>query len=159
MLRAVGVEKGARGERHRMNASERKERLKFIENDPERLFLEEHMNEILHLFGLQEWYVLWEPDIKTEFKGECFPDDMSILISGRPEDAVETLIHEILEIKLRPLLGAYMSAINQLMTLVDKLLYSKKERFLQDITPLMVQAIQDKLQKEMETGEEKAISG
>ena len=159
MFRAVEVEKGARGERCRMNASERKERLKFIENDPERLFLEEHMNEILHLFGLQEWYVLWEPDIKTEFKGECFPDDMSILISGRPEDAVETLIHEILEIKLRPLLGAYMSAINQLMTLVDKLLYSTKERFLQDITPLMVQAIQDKLHKEMETGEEKAIRG
>ncbi len=72
---------------------------------------------------------------------------------------METLIHEILELKLRPLLGAYMSAINQLMTLVEKLLYSKKERFLQDITPLMVQAIQDKLQKEMETGEEKAISG
>jgi hypothetical protein len=85
--------------------------------------------------------------MKTEVKGECFPDDMSILISGRPEDAMETLIHEIIELKLRPLLGAYMSTINQLMTLVEKLLYSKKERFLQDITPLMVQAIQDKLQK------------
>ncbi len=117
------------------------------------------MNEILHLFGLQEWYALWEPDLNTEVKGECFPDDMSILISGRPEDAVETLIHEIIELKLRPLLGAYMSTVNQLMTLIEKLLYIKKERFLRDITPLMVQATQDKLHKEMETRKEKPATG
>ena len=80
-------------------------------------------------------------------QGECFPDDMSILISGRTEDAMETLIHEIIELKLRPLLGAYMSTINQLMTLVEKLLYSKKERFLRDITPFMVTAVQDILEK------------
>lgn len=110
------------------------------------------MNEILHLFGLQEWYALWEPDMEEEFKGEVFPDDMSIVISGRPEDAVETLIHEILEIKMKSLLGAYMTTINQLMTLVEKLLYRDKERFLRDITPFMVQSIQDKLGKEMEEG-------
>jgi len=130
--------------------------LKFIEADPERLLLEGQMNEILQLFGLQEWYALWEPDIEGEFKGEVFTDDMSILISGRPEDAMETLIHEILEIKMKSLLGAYMTTINQLMTLVEKLLYRDKERFLRDITPFMVQAIQNKIRKEMEPGKEKA---
>ena len=63
-----------------MNVSERQERLKRLEKDPGRLFMEDKMNAALEIVGLKDWYALWEPDLDLPNKGKCYPDDKSIII-------------------------------------------------------------------------------
>lgn len=128
-----------------MNASERKERLKKIEKDPSRLFIEGKMNEALKIMNLEDWYALWEPDIDLPQKGKCYPDDKSIVIcSGDEGEAMEVLFHEILELKLKPVLGAHMTVINQLNSIIQEFLYNKKERMIEDMIPYLMQLFEEK---------------
>ncbi len=131
-----------------MNVSERQERLKKLEKDPGRLFMEDKMNAALEIVGLKDWYALWEPDLDLPNKGKCYPDEKSIIIcSSDEEEAMELLIHEIYEIKLRPVLGAHMAVINQQNSVIQDLLYNEKERMIEDMTPYLLQYIEEKMRE------------
>ena len=111
------------------------------------------MNEALEIVGLGDWYALWEPDLDLPNKGKCYSDDMSIIIcDSDPEDSMETLVHEILELKLNPVLGDHKKIINQLMSLIQDFLYYKKELVIRDLTPFVLRSIGEKMRENGEEG-------
>ncbi len=54
-----------------------------------------------------------------------------------PDLAYQVLFHELLEIKLLPLLNKYIDLINLLMKYIEDNLYLEKERILNEIVKLL----------------------
>ncbi|MBA7631762.1 hypothetical protein ES703_39297 [subsurface metagenome] len=112
------------------------------------------MNEALEIMNLGDWYACWEPDLDLPHEGKCYPDDKSIVICSTDEgEAMDVLVHEILELKLRPVLGAHMAVINQLNSVIQDFLYEEKERMIEDMIPFLLQSIEEKLREKGEEGE------
>jgi hypothetical protein len=107
---------------------------------------EARLTEIAKSLGLSGWIVLWEPD-ETQPRGQIKPDNMVILIhDGKQEDAVRTLLHEVLEIKLRPMLKPYRTLVNVLIDWADGQVYESKEKAIEDLLPIFVKFVEDKVE-------------
>ena len=65
---------------------------------------------------------------------------------------METLVHEILELKLNPVLGDHKKIINQLMSLIQDFLYYKKELVIRDLTPFVLRSIEEKMRENGKEG-------
>jgi len=103
--------------------------------------VEERMNEVLSLLGVRGWRAVWSPDPDSPRRGGCLPGPRIILVHDeRPEDALETLVHEAVEIRLRGLLNPYRELVNVLIEYIERLIYREKERFIESLTPLMLRA-------------------
>ena len=93
------------------------------------------MERTLQLAGLDEWQVVWEPDSSRPIRGKCILEHRFIMIyDEKPKDAYDTLLHEILEIKLRPLLSIYRGTINNQIALLEKIAYQQKEATITELT-------------------------
>jgi hypothetical protein len=106
--------------------------------------IEEKLNGTIKLLGLSGWTVIWEPSPTQSSRGRILPETKTILIhNNEPEAAMETLLHEIIEIKLRPMLQPYRTLINSLIEWADSQVYREKERVIEDLLPFLIKSIED----------------
>jgi len=104
---------------------------------------EAKMNEILKSLGLGEWQAIWEPD-STQPRGQIRPESRIILIhDNKPEEVLKTLIHEIVELKLRPMLKPYRTLVNALLGWADEQAYESKEKVIEDLLPFLLKSIEE----------------
>jgi len=111
--------------------------------------LENEMNKSLHYLGLDGWKVIWVPDEKQKVGGQVLSEERTILVFEKdPEKVKDAFFHEILEIKLQPLIAQNQEIINALIKLIERLNYREKERFIKEILPFMRQLFEDKKEGE-----------
>jgi hypothetical protein len=93
--------------------------------------LEMRFRQVLDKLGVP-LLVCWKPNDKSLKHGEIVGG--TILIFDVDEDAAwDTLLHEIFEFKLKDVTLAYRTVINELLGIIEKLTYDRKERFLNSI--------------------------
>jgi len=94
---------------------------------------------LLKNFNLSEWKVIWKPDHTQPSRGKIIPEAKVILVYDEaPEAATETLLHEVLEIKLRPMLKPYRTLVNALIQWADEQVYREKEEAIKDLLPFII---------------------
>jgi len=93
------------------------------------------VEELLRIFGLEDWKVDFLPNSVTEKEGEILLKNKRILIYCSKEDprAKEILLHELLEIKLQKFEQSYISILNVLIEALTKQLYQAKEDTINDL--------------------------
>lgn len=100
---------------------------------------EARMNDLVKSLDLSGWTVLWEPDPTQHSRGQILPEAKTIIIyDEEPEAAMETLLHEALEIKLRPMLKPYRTLVNALIEWANGQVYEAKEKVIEDILPFLI---------------------
>jgi hypothetical protein len=92
--------------------------------------VESKMNILLERLGLG-YSVKWIPNENMKH-GKILQNEKIIVIFDKSEDeAWNTIIHEILELKLQPLLSYYRDLVNILISFIEDHIYREKERFLE----------------------------
>ena len=93
--------------------------------------LEERAKNILTRLGLGHWDVCWLYDSSYPVRGRAFPEKSPIDIYVVNEDgAWDTLIHEIVEIRMRSALRPYRILVNKLIDGYQELADGEKDRFI-----------------------------
>lgn len=93
---------------------------------------------ILEHFGLEGWHVHWVPRPSADKRGQVLPESRLILLFDESlEDARDTLLHEILEIKLQPMIQPYRTLVNTLIQWSEDQIYQVKEKAIDDLIPLL----------------------
>ena len=96
--------------------------------------LENELKDVLPHFGLEGWKVIWAPDEKQTLGGQVLAEEKTILVFEKdPEKARDALLHEIVEIKLQPLIAEHQEIENSLIKVIERLTYSEKERVIKDL--------------------------
>lgn len=107
---------------------------------------EQRMNEICSKLGMP-FKVVWTPDPGANDRGKIdLKNHVIYIFDLKEEDAWSTLVHEVLELKIRPLLSFYRSLINVLIEALEKLGYIQKERFLEAL-PETLAVLLDEMEK------------
>ena len=102
-----------------------------------RASVEDRMNAVCSRLSLP-FKVVWAPDPNMKDHGITDLKNCGIHIFDLNEkDAWATLMHEILELKLRPLLSFYRSLVNVLIEFIEKHVYREKEKFLESLPETM----------------------
>ena len=116
--------------------------------------LEEELNEALRRLGLRDWTVVWHPSGSDEERGAAYPDTKLIVVhdEGR-EDALETLIHEFLEVRMKVVIRPQLATINALLKALEKIYYAEKEKVIDSISPLLLRVLREDLEKKEEEAE------
>lgn len=101
---------------------------------------EKLFNDLVHRIGL-DVTVVYSPDPDAEDRGRYIPKEkLIILYDEDPDEAFETLKHEVAEIRLYPLIKKYKLLVNTLIEYIDKKLEHEKElaieKLVKDITRL-----------------------
>lgn len=115
--------------------------------------IEALMNDYVNKLGLIGWTVIWVPDHAQKARGKVLPETKTILIHDEdPENAMETLGHEILEIKLLPMLRPYRQLVNCLIEYINLQVYSQKEKIINDLVPFLIKFNEEEhsIQKKLE---------
>lgn len=103
-----------------------------------KLDLEAELNRLVKKFGL-DYMVVIAPKTKSRKRGKVDPHEKIIYVyTDDPDLAYQVLLHEILEIKLRPLLNKYIDLINLLMKYIEDQLYIEKETVIDEITEIII---------------------
>lgn len=98
------------------------------------MILEQKMKSALQALGMDEWEAVWTPRDGGDLHGETLLEDRIIMIYDKDEKtAWRTFSHEITELKLRPVTRPYRELINALIETFDKICYTEKERFIDDL--------------------------
>jgi len=98
------------------------------------------MSRTLKRVGLGNWRVCWLPDPSYPYQGRALPEKLLIEIHNEDEEeAWETFIHEVLEIKFRSALRPYMVLVNKLIEGYQQIVDGEKERFLEELPHLFSQ--------------------
>lgn len=106
--------------------------------------IEEKLNGTIKLLGLSGWTVLWEPDSTQPKRGQIIPETRIILVHDKePEAAMMTVLHEVLELKLRPAFNMQTSLTNALLEWANTEVYKAKERAIEDLLPFLLKSIED----------------
>jgi hypothetical protein len=96
-------------------------------------FEERTKNALTHL-GLCPWQVCWLPDSSIPIRGRTLPKKLLIEIFDLDEeDAWNTFVHEIVEIKLRSALRPYRVLVNKLIEGYQELADKEKDRFIEEL--------------------------
>lgn len=86
------------------------------------------MNNILRKIHLTDWKIMWEPE-ENPIHGKILPNNKLICIYDEaPSTALETFIHEIIEIHTYEIIQPYRKLINTLITYIQELTYQNKEK-------------------------------
>lgn len=105
--------------------------------------IEQRMSEVCSKLGLP-FKIVWTPDASRSDHGKIDLKNQVILIFDLNEkDAWITLIHEILELKIRPLLQFYRSLVNTLIEFIERHVYQEKEKFLESMPETMMALIKE----------------
>jgi len=100
-------------------------------------FEERAMNALIQL-GLGHWQVYWLPDSSNPIRGRAIPENSLIEIYDPDEEAAwDTLLHEVVELKLRLVTQPYREMCNALIGTIEKLTYTRKEQFISDLPKLL----------------------
>ena len=115
--------------------------------------LEEELNGALRRLGLRDWTVVWSPGGSAEERGAAYPDTKIIVVNDRErEAALETLVHEYLEVRLKAVIRPQLATINALLRALEKVYYAEKEKTIDDLTPLLLRTLrEDLIEKDEET--------
>ena len=114
-------------------------------NLEDKMAVETEMNRALPRFGLDGWKAVLIPDEKQKVGGQVLAEEKTILVFEKdPEKARDALLHEVLEIKIQPLIAEYQETINALIKLVERLSYREKERVIKNIVPYLRYVFEDK---------------
>ena len=99
---------------------------------------ERRMNMALKRLGIP-LTAMWRPD--PQAKNRAVITQGRIKISDQTEeDAWGSLIHEILEYRLQPLLSLHRNLINVLIQYIENYIYQEKERLLENL-PTQIQTL------------------
>jgi len=108
--------------------------------------VEKRMTKICNRLGFA-FTVVWTPSPDVNNHGKIDLENRVIHIFDMNEKgAWETLTHELLELKLRPLLSAYRTLTNMLIEVLEKIVYNQKERFLESL-PEVLAVLSDEMEK------------
>ena len=89
---------------------------------------EKRANETLAKLGLSEYRCLWHPDARAKERGRLDPEAGIIFVfDANEEEAFNTLVHELIELRLRDMTKVYRTMINALIDAFEKLAYERKE--------------------------------
>jgi len=100
--------------------------------------LESNMNRALIHLGLEGWEAVWHPDPSQKVNGQVLSEQKTIIVfSEDPKKAMDVLLHEIIEVKIQPLIAEYQEMINGLIKVIERLTYREKERAINDIVPYL----------------------
>ena len=117
----------------------------------EDIWAEKHeakMNELVRGFGLDDWEVVWDPDDNQEELGRLIPESRVILVHDLdPKAAMRTVLHEVIELKLRPAFSVQMSLSNALIDWANAQAYKMKERSIEDLLDVILALGSDKLRE------------
>jgi len=103
---------------------------------------ESRMNEFIKMLGLTNWEVVWQPDEAEQKLGRIIPENRIILVHALDtKAAMRTVLHEVLELKLRPAFNVQMSLSNALIEWANTQAYKMKERSIEDILDLLVDLV------------------
>ncbi len=103
-----------------------------------RVDLEEELNRLVKKFGLDYRVIIIE-NSKDGRKGWVDTKNKVIYVnSSYPDEIYKIFLHEILEIKLNPLLNKYVRLVNVLIEYIQGELYREKERFLEDVLDILI---------------------
>jgi len=121
----------------------------------EDIWTEEHeakMDELVKSFGLVNWEVVWVPDEEQEELGRILPEGRVILVHDLdPKAAMRTVLHEVLELKLRPAFNVQMSLSNALIEWANAQAYKMKERSIEDLLDVIFALVEsDELREILE---------
>lgn len=113
--------------------------------------LQDELCEALRRLGLRDWTVVWNPGGSEEERGSTYPDTKLIVVYDRErEAALETLIHEYLEVRMTAVIRPQMATINALLKALEKIYYAEKEKAIDSITPLLLRVLKEDLDKKEE---------
>ena len=94
----------------------------------------ERAKNVLTRLGLGQWDVCWLSDSSYPIRGRAIPERFLIEIYDLDEDgAWDTLIHEIVEIKLRSALRPYRLLVNALIGVIQEIADGEKDRFIESL--------------------------
>jgi len=95
--------------------------------------IEQRMSDICNKLGFP-FKVVWTPSPDANDRGKIDLANHTIHVFNMTEkDAWTTLIHEILELKIQPLLSYYRNLVNTLIEFIEKHVYQEKEKFLESL--------------------------
>jgi hypothetical protein len=101
------------------------------------------MNELIRSLGLSGWSVLWEPDSTQPKRGRIIPEARIILVhDSETKAAMRTVLHEVLELKLRPAFNVQMSLTNTLIEWASTQAYLEKDRAIENLLDLILDLIE-----------------
>ncbi len=87
---------------------------------------EEFFNDVVRRIGLNV-RVVYTPDSDSDLHGEYLPNQNLIRIyDSDPDDAYRTLIHEIVEARITPLINKYRVLVNKLIEFYERCLDIEK---------------------------------
>lgn len=100
---------------------------------------ESRMNELVKSLGLKNWTVVWKPDGTQQKLGRIIPEKRIILVHDLDaKAAMRTVLHEVLELKLRPAFNVQMSLSNALIEWANAQAYKMKERSIEDLLDVIL---------------------
>ena len=95
--------------------------------------LEEEFNRLVKKFGLDYRVIIIE-NKKDGRNGRVDTQNKIIYVNSKdPEEAYRILLHELIEIKIRPLINKYVRLINVLLDYIQNELYVEKERVIDSL--------------------------
>ena len=104
--------------------------------------IEARMNDFIKSLGLKNWQVILQPDETQKKLGRIIPETRTILIHNlKAKATMRTLLHEIIELKLRPASNVERSLSNALIEWANTQVYKAKERAIEDILDLLVDLV------------------
>lgn len=96
--------------------------------------LESRMQEKLASLGLNHWNILILPGESNTLRGKTIPENNLIEIYDTySQDAWETFIHEIIEIKLRSAIRPYRILVNKLIEGYQEIVDFEKDQFIESL--------------------------
>ena len=91
------------------------------------------MNNFLGSIGLKYWKVCWIPSV-MQVRGRIIPESYLIEIYDQnADDAFETFIHEVIEIKVRNSLRPYRIMVNKLIEGYQEIVDYEKDQFIESL--------------------------
>ena len=95
---------------------------------------EKRANEALRKLGLPHLRCVWHPDAKAKERGRLDLEAGIIFVfDATEEEAQATLIHELIELRLRDMTKVYRTVINALIDAFEKIAYERKESTIEGV--------------------------
>lgn len=105
--------------------------------------LEQTFTRILEGLGLRGWTLVWQPDSTQPNKGRILPEPKVIVIHDKePEAAFRTLLHEVLELRLRAASNMERTLSNVLINWANEQIYNAKERAIEEVLDLVFSLVE-----------------
>ena len=105
--------------------------------------LEQKLNRLVARLGLPH-QVIYDPNPESQHRGEI-KNNQILIHDPVEEEALETLIHEVVELRLKKVLALYRGLVNVLIDYVEKNVYHEKEHAIEQIVKDIRSILMDKI--------------